>query len=98
MRWTEVAWRDGAVARGYEIHHGVTTRGAGASELLPDGLGFAQGSVRGVYLHGLLEDTAYRQAFLEELGWRGRAQDWAARLDAEIERVAALVPASGWEV
>ena len=98
VRWTEVAWRDGAVARGYEIHHGVTARGAGASELLPDGLGFAQGSVRGVYLHGLLEDTAYRQAFLEELGWRGRAQDWAARLDAEIERVAALVPASGWEV
>ena len=98
VRWTEVAWRDGAVARGYEIHHGVTARGAGASELLPDGLGFAQESVRGVYLHGLLEDTAYRQAFLEELGWRGRAQDWAARLDAEIERVAALVPASGWEV
>ena len=98
VRWTEVAWRDGATARGYEIHHGVTTRGAGASELLPDGLGFAQGSVHGVYLHGLLEATAYRQAFLEELGWHGRTGDWTARLDAEIDRVAALVPASGWEV
>lgn len=98
VRWTEVAWCRGATARGYEIHHGVTTRGAGASELLPDGLGFAQGSVRGVYLHGLLDDTAYRQAFLEELGWRGRCADWRARIDAEIERVAALVPASGWSV
>ena len=96
--WTEIAWRDGAIARGYEIHHGVTTRGPAAGELLPDGLGFAQGTVRGVYLHGLLEDTAYRQAFLEELGWHGRCEDWAARLDAEIERVAALVPASGWAV
>ncbi len=97
-RWTEIAWRDGAVARGYEIHHGVTTRGAGADELLPDGLGFAQGSVRGVYLHGLLEDTAYRQEFLAALGWRGRCTDWAARIDAEIERVASLVPASGWQI
>jgi adenosylcobyric acid synthase len=98
VRWTEVAWRDGAAARGYEIHHGVTSRGVGAEEWLPDGLGFAQGAVRGIYLHGLLEDTALRQAFLEELGWRGRCTDWAARLDAEIERVAALVRASGWEV
>lgn len=97
-RWTEFAWRDGASARGYEIHHGVTTRGAGADAPLSDGLGFAQGSVRGVYLHGLFEDTAYRQAFLAELGWRGSCADWNARLDAEIERVAALVPASGWRV
>jgi hypothetical protein len=57
-----------------------------------------QGAVRGVYLHGLHEDTAYRQAFLAELGWRGCCGDWARRIDAQIERVAAPVPESGWTV
>ena len=34
--------------------------------------------------------------FLERLGWRGQATDWRARLDAELDRVAALVAATGW--
>ena len=98
VRWTEVAWRDGSTARGYEIHHGITEPGPAVEATLAGGLGFARGNVHGVYLHGLLEDTAYRQAFLEELGWHGRCRDWAAAIDAELERVAALVPASGWAV
>jgi adenosylcobyric acid synthase len=95
-RQREVAWQGGGVVRGYEIHHGVTTPGPRACAHLEDGLGWQQGSVRGVYLHGLLENTAYRQDFLSSLGWRGQAVDWQARMDAEIERVASLVEASGW--
>ena len=52
-----------------------------------------QGAVTGVYLHGLLENTAYRQWWLEALGWRGQAQDWQARLEAELDRVAGEVSA-----
>ena len=95
-RQREVPWRGGGFVRGYEIHHGVTTPGPKARPCLEDGLGWQQGSVLGVYLHGLLENTAYRQQFLSSLGWRGQAGDWAARMDAEIERVAFLVEESGW--
>lgn len=97
-RWTEVPLPGGGTASGYEIHHGVTEAGPAATATIAGGLGFAQGDVHGVYLHGLFASTAYRQAFLAALGWRGRAADWAARLDAEIERVAALIPASGWQL
>lgn len=45
----------------------------------------------GVTVHGLLENTAYRQWWLERLGWRGQARDWAAALQAELDRVAGLV-------
>ena len=81
--------------RGYEIHHGRTTAGPLAHACLPDGLGWEQGSVRGVYVHGLFANTGYRRAFLEALGWRGAARDWAAHLDAELDRVAAAV-AEAW--
>lgn len=97
-RWTEVAWRGGTL-RGYEIRHGRSEPlTPGVVEWLPDGLGFAQGNVRGAYLHGLFADTRFRQAFLEELGWRGETRDWEATLDAELDRVADVVAASGWRV
>ena len=92
-RQTEVRWQ-GERLRGYEIHHGQTVAGPDASEHLPDGLGWEHGSVRGVYVHGLFENTAYRQAFLEGLGWRGAARDWRTHLDAELDRVADAVEAA----
>jgi adenosylcobyric acid synthase len=92
-RVTDVPWRGERLA-GYEIHHGRTTAGPDAADHLPDGLGWEQGSVRGVYVHGLFENTAYRQAFLEGLGWRGVARDWRAHLDAELDHVAQVVEAA----
>jgi adenosylcobyric acid synthase len=61
------AWAalSGVAAAGYEIHHGQTAQhpamaagGDVAREVLPGGLGWqnAQGTVLGVYLHGLFED------------------------------------------
>jgi adenosylcobyric acid synthase len=98
-RRIEVPWRGGSVA-GYEIHHGTSRPGRGAREWLEGELGFASEShdVSGAYVHDLFADTRFRQAFLEELGWRGLARDWAVTLDAEIERVARLVTEAGWEV
>ena len=89
-RETTVRWSGGAL-HGFEIHHGTTTAGPDAAEHLPDGLGWQQGNVRGVYVHGLFGNTAYRQAFLDGLGWHGTARDWAAHLDAELDRVARAV-------
>jgi adenosylcobyric acid synthase len=96
-RQVEVGWAEGGRLRGYEIHHGATEPGPGVAPYLDDGLGFQQGNVWGVYVHGLFENSAFRQRFLERLGWEGRAADWSAALDAELDRVAVLVGAAGLE-
>jgi adenosylcobyric acid synthase len=93
VRQREIEW-GGARLRGYEIHHGATRATGAVRETLPDGLGFAAGAVEGVYLHDLPRNTAWRQAFLASLGWRGVEEDFDARLDAELDRVAELV--AGW--
>ncbi|MGO9307501.1 MAG: cobyric acid synthase [Spirochaetia bacterium] len=95
-RQRETTGAGGEIIRGYEIHHGRTTPGPEVREYLPDGLGWEQGSIHGVYLHGLFENTGYRQRFLAALGWRGRATDWRSTLDSEMERVASVVRGSGW--
>lgn len=82
--------------RGYEIHHGQTASGPGTRVYLEEGVGWEQNNIRGVYLHGLFENTSYRQDFLAQLGWRGCAEDWRERIDLEFERVAGLIEASGW--
>jgi adenosylcobyric acid synthase len=53
-------WRAlaGVAAAGYEIRHGDSRACGQVAEALPGGLGYACGSVLGVYLHGLLEEPA----------------------------------------
>ena len=65
---------------------------------LPDGLGWSQGNVYGVYVHGLFENTVYRHHFLTQLGWRGQSEEWASTLDIHIERAAQLISESGWKI
>ena len=95
-RQREVRWVDGGLVKGYEIHHGRTQAGPRAQPHLADDLGWQQENIRGVYLHGLMENTAYRQHFLASLGWQGEATDWQAQLDAALDRVARVVTESGW--
>ena len=95
-RQRETGWVEGGRVTGYEIHHGKTEAGTAARVHLEENLGWRQENVCGVYLHGLMENTAYRQHFLAGLGWKGRARDWNLRLDAEIERVTRKVEESGW--
>ena len=45
----------GIAASGYEIRHGSSGVSGRVLEVLPEGLGFASGSVLGLYLHGLFE-------------------------------------------
>lgn len=92
----KVGWVHGGIVEGYEIHHGRTRAGQLARPLLEEELGWEQGNVFGVYLHGLFENTEYRLRFLRSLGWEGQTEEWRERLDAEIERVAGLIVTSGW--
>ncbi|WP_291425770.1 cobyric acid synthase [Deinococcus sp.] len=76
---------------GYEIHHGQTAKGSGVQELAP-GLLWRQGNVRGTYLHGILENPAYLEAFL---GWAGLPVPAGLdSLDARLDAIAAQVRAS----
>lgn len=95
-RQRQVRWFGGGDVNGYEIHHGRTQAGPEAVPHLDDSLGWEQKNVCGVYIHGLFEDTMYRQHFLDRLGWRGKAEDWHSRIDQEIDRVAAVVEETGW--
>ena len=54
----------GLTASGYELRHGASEPVGEATVALADDLGFASGSVLGVYPHGLLEDAAIVQALL----------------------------------
>jgi adenosylcobyric acid synthase len=93
-----VPW-NGTLLNGYEIHHGQTQASPRVHTHLADGLGWQQGNVYGVYLHGLFANPAYRQQFLTHLGWQGQTkEDWATIVDAELNRIAQLIPDSGWRI
>ena len=94
-RQRSIPWGDASID-GYEIHLGRTEPGPLAEPWLGDGLGWRQGNVVGVYAHGLMDNGPYRQWFLEQLGWHGRAEDWSTEIDAAIDQVASLVIESGW--
>jgi adenosylcobyric acid synthase len=87
----------GQPVSGYEIHHGVTHAGTGASPELLHGLGWMQDNVVGVYLHGLLDDPVYLRRFLARLGVKPRTQvERAGAIDADFDQLASSVAATGW--
>src|SRR5258708_434054 len=86
----------GDLVRGYEIHHGQTQAGSRARPYLEDGLGWQQDNVWGVYLHGLFENTGFRQDFLARLGWQGQSRDWNTFLDSQLNTIARVITESGW--
>jgi adenosylcobyric acid synthase len=57
--WAPLSGREFA---GYEIRQGHTDPKGAAREALPDGLGYEDANVLGVYLHGLFEDPALVEA------------------------------------
>ena len=78
----------GDMLTGYEIHHGRTRAGEGARPLLSDGLGFIQGSVMGVYAHGLFDNTAFRQWFLSNIGVQASNRSWLEHVDNTLDTLA----------
>lgn len=63
--WSALA---GAEVSGHEIRHGVSTPAWPLAEAMPAGLGYADGPVLGVYLHGLFESPQVRAALFGRSG------------------------------
>ena len=63
--WSALA---GAEVSGQEIRHGVSTPAWPLAEAMPAGLGYADGPVLGVYLHGLFESPQVRAALFGRSG------------------------------
>jgi adenosylcobyric acid synthase len=93
---------------GYEIHHGVTTRGPNAHGWVhlddvhgigDDGAVDTDGRMVGTSLHGLFEEDGFRAAFLTEVGRRrdrtfvSAGVSFAAARDAQFDRLADLLEA-----
>ena len=51
---------------GYQIRHGRSTTTAAVDEALPGGLGFIDGSVLGIYIHGMFEEPGILAALFHE--------------------------------
>jgi adenosylcobyric acid synthase len=89
--------RDKTVRRhddGYEIHHGVVTRGASSAEWKG---GATDGRIFGTNLHGLFEPDEFRAAFLIDVGQRRQKTfvpagiSFAAARCAQLDRLADLL-------
>ena len=77
----------GVSFRGYQIRHGVTVAEGPVAQVLPDGLGYAWGSVLAVYVHGLLEEPAVLQALFGERPRRTLEQVFEGLADAVEEHL-----------
>jgi adenosylcobyric acid synthase len=87
----------GKTFSGYQIRHGQTSTTASVAEALPEGLGFVEGPVLGVYLHGLFERPELLRALFGESPWRSLDEAFDELADAVEEHldVAALLHGAG---
>lgn len=82
----------GHAVHGYEIHHGVVSRGDLRPLVeLPDGSeeGGVAGSVFGTHWHGLFENDGFRREFLREVAARAERTGFAVAADTVFEEVRA---------
>ena len=72
---------------GYQIRHGQTGTTAPVAEALPDGLGFVDGPVLGIYVHGLFEQPELLSALFSESLGRSLDQSFEELADAIEENI-----------
>lgn len=87
----------GAKIGGYEMHLGVST---GPATIYPmirfdngitDGARSADGRISGCHVHGLFNDTGFRQAFLATLGAPSLGDDYSHRIERSLDSIAATL-------
>lgn len=86
--WSALA---GAEVSGYEIRHGLSTPARPLAEAIPAGLGYAEGPVLGVYVHGLFQSPAVRAALFGRAGDASLAATFDLLADAVEEHLDGLL-------
>jgi adenosylcobyric acid synthase len=82
--WTALAEK---TLTGYQIRHGRTKTTAPVAEALPEGLGFVDGPVLGIYLHGLFEQPELLSTLFGEPAPRSLDQAFDELADAVEEHL-----------
>jgi adenosylcobyric acid synthase len=88
----------GQAIRGYEIRHGRTEATGEITPAIQNGLGFLDGPILGIYLHGLFESPALVQALLGQSPSRSlddALDELADAAEASLDLDALLVTVSG---
>ena len=82
--WAALA---GLAVKGYEVRYGHSGFGPDARPVLPGGLGFVEGNVLGIYLHGLVENPAVLAALTGRTPARNLEQVFAGLADLVDEHL-----------
>jgi adenosylcobyric acid synthase len=83
-----------AKVSGYEMHLGISTGLATARPMIrfdngiTDGARSPDGRITGCHLHGLFNDTHFRQAFLATLGAHSGGEDYSHRIERSLDAIA----------
>lgn len=77
----------GKTLTGYQIRHGQTRTTAPVAEALPEGLGFVEGPVLGIYVHGLFEQPELLRALFGESPRRSLDEAFDELADAVEEHL-----------
>jgi adenosylcobyric acid synthase len=77
----------GRLLAGYEIRHGRSSATDDVAEALPDGLGFVDGPVLGIYVHGLFEQPELVAALLDRTPERSADRAFEELADAVEEHL-----------
>ena len=94
---TGVETASGARISGYEMHLGLATGPATANPFIrfdngtTDGAHSPNGRILGCHIHGLFNDTAFRQAFLATLGAQSLGNDYSHRIEHSLDTIAATL-------
>ncbi|MET0535225.1 MAG: cobyric acid synthase [Steroidobacter sp.] len=82
---------------GYEMHLGISTGPATSQPMIrfdndiTDGARSPDGRISGCHIHGLFNDTTFRQAFLTTLGAQSLGEDYSQRVDLSLDAIAATL-------
>lgn len=90
---TGICAESGVPFRGYEIHAGETVREPSVRPFLmiegePHGAISPDGRIMGAYVHGLLDDGAFRADFLKRLGATSDGANHRMKVEAALDRLA----------
>ncbi|HEY5715511.1 MAG TPA: cobyric acid synthase [Psychromonas sp.] len=92
---TTINWL-GNTLKGYEIHHGRTTAAVPLAPFLAPDIGWQQDNVYTSYVHGLFENRSFYNWFMKQIGGFENGLEWAAHVDNELDKLAAMFATHGW--